>query len=152
MSQSIVTLPPNSNRLSGSKDNCPASSVSTRLRSNRQAHGSGSSTAKDTAPPNQDSRSLDTPADESQAVETTPARMTRKRIAVRVPPDESSLQRADESPPQSATSAEAVSQICLCQPDPKIPRPRNGMCRLSLFTIYHARPCIYPTAIREYVS
>jgi hypothetical protein len=23
------------------------------------------------------------------------------------------------------------NQVCLCQPDPKIPRPRNGTCKLS---------------------
>lgn len=28
--------------------------------------------------------------------------------------------------PKSASSKESVAQFCLCQPDPKIPRPRNG--------------------------
>ncbi|KAF7592461.1 hypothetical protein BBP40_000242 [Aspergillus hancockii] len=33
---------------------------------------------------------------------------------------------ASSSPVKSATSREPVTQFCLCQPDPKIPRPRNA--------------------------
>ena len=29
-----------------------------------------------------------------------------------------------------ARSSQSASQVCLCQPDPKIPRPRNGKCPL----------------------
>lgn len=35
--------------------------------------------------------------------------------------------RSDSSSPtRLAAAKEAASQFCLCQPDPKIPRPRNG--------------------------
>jgi HMG box factor len=30
------------------------------------------------------------------------------------------------SPTRLEAAKEAASQFCLCQPDPKIPRPRNG--------------------------
>ncbi|KNG82139.1 putative HMG box protein [Aspergillus nomiae NRRL 13137] len=33
---------------------------------------------------------------------------------------------SSSSPVKSATSRESVTQFCLCQPDPKIPRPRNA--------------------------
>jgi HMG box factor len=33
---------------------------------------------------------------------------------------------ASGSPTKLESAKEAASQFCLCQPDPKIPRPRNG--------------------------
>jgi hypothetical protein len=47
--------------------------------------------------------------------------VTRKRTA--------SLMEGDvQSPDRSSHKEESGHQFCLCQPDPKIPRPRNGMC------------------------
>ena len=34
--------------------------------------------------------------------------------------------RSSEASPSSPSAAEGANQFCLCQPDPKIPRPRNG--------------------------
>lgn len=34
--------------------------------------------------------------------------------------------RTDSGYPSLATSGILTSQVCLCQPDPKVPRPRNG--------------------------
>lgn len=45
---------------------------------------------------------------------------------------------SSSSPVKSATSRESVTQFCLCQPDPKIPRPRNGM--LASLPFYTIRP------------
>ena len=47
---------------------------------------------------------------------------------------------------------ESPSSICLCQPDPKVPRPRNGTYVLacSMFYIYtlgHPLPIAYPSLI-----
>lgn len=58
----------------------------------------------------------------------SPAHSTRKRSS-------SQLSRRDilteqSLPPISTAiprSAESLSQVCLCQRDPKVPRPRNGM-------------------------
>jgi hypothetical protein len=137
MSQSAVTAPSDSNKLPNSKDIYSASSVSSRLRSNRHSQDSEKTFAKDTASSNPDPQNPNSPADESQVVDRTSACMTRQRTAIVVPLNKPSLQKDDESPLQSAIS-EAVSQICLCQPDPKIPRPRNGMSEL-LYTIYFTK-------------
>jgi hypothetical protein len=61
-------------------------------------------------------------------------RGTRKIIAslIEVTGGEDSGSPTEDKPPPSATSATArespdfSGHICLCQPEPKIPRPRNG--------------------------
>jgi len=58
--------------------------------------------------------------------------MTRKRtanIAYVVEEEEQShkAQAFSKSEDHPQPSIEATEKICLCQPDPKIPRPRNGM-------------------------
>jgi hypothetical protein len=131
MPQSAFAAPPDPNRSPGSRDIDSAPSVSSRLRPNRQIHEPKQTTAKDTVAPNRGLQSLKKPGDESEAAETTPVRMTRQRTAVLATPAELPTRKEDEISPQSATSTEAVSQICLCQPDPKIRRPRNGMSQKS---------------------
>jgi hypothetical protein len=70
----------------------------------------------------------------------TSPRPTRKRLA---PLDETvngddaidSSSPTDARSPRSATSAcsgELPQHVCLCQPEPKIPRPRNGELVISL--------------------
>ena len=56
---------------------------------------------------------------------------SRKRSASHMAPESSSR----EASPSQTAIAESVPQFCLCQPDPKIPRPRNGM----LDTLVHTR-------------
>ena len=50
--------------------------------------------------------------------------LTRKRAASQMADDESPQSTSPASP--STSAAEPTTQFCLCQPDPKIPRPRNG--------------------------
>lgn len=64
---------------------------------------------------------------------------TRKRLVSLVEASESeeSGSPTDEKPPPSATSTTAgspdfVGHVCLCQPEPKIPRPRNSGFEISL--------------------
>ena len=64
---------------------------------------------------------------------STSSQATRKRLAslVEVPGRGESASSAEEVPSRSATSTTAASpdyvgHVCLCQPEPKIPRPRNG--------------------------
>lgn len=126
MSQSAVNAVPRSNRISGTRDTSHSPTVAARLRSNKQADEAGQkATNKAAVATNRALERLKTPVDNTQAAEPTPARMTRQRTAVVVPTEESSS-KDGEHIPQSAASTEAVSQICLCQPEPKIPRPRNG--------------------------
>jgi HMG box factor len=59
------------------------------------------------------------------------AAVTKKRpvLTVEPCPDDRS---ASSSPTKSEARKEPATQFCLCQPDPKIPRPRNGMLRHCL--------------------
>ena len=61
------------------------------------------------------------------------ARSTRRRpnSLMEISEGEESASPTDEKPPTSATSTTAGSpdfagHVCLCQPEPRIPRPRNG--------------------------
>ncbi|KAA8619302.1 NHP6B Chromatin-associated protein containing the HMG domain protein [Pyrenophora tritici-repentis] len=82
--------------------------------------------------------------------QTSPAltspRATRKRLAslTEVPEREKSVSPAEDVPPLSATSTTATSpdftdHVCLCQPEPKIPRPRNAF---ILYRQYHQQGVI----------
>lgn len=92
----------------------------------------------------QDARSMPTSGPMSRTneeeipspVQTSP-RSHRKRIA---PIEESvhgeeyvdNSSPTDARSPQSTGSGEQSPHVCLCQPEPKIPRPRNGESSLSL--------------------
>lgn len=71
--------------------------------------------------PSTDSRTPLTPE------ESPPYRSTRKRRASTLEADERALESAEPSPSHArANSGDSAVQVCICQPDPKIPRPRNG--------------------------
>jgi HMG box factor, other len=55
--------------------------------------------------------------------------LTRKRTATLMA-EESKTRETSPAITQDSIS-ETTNQFCLCQPDPKIPRPRNGMCLIS---------------------
>ena len=50
--------------------------------------------------------------------------LTRKRDAS----DMTEESHSGSKSPSSPVAGEGVKEFCLCQPDPKIPRPRNGEC------------------------
>lgn len=48
--------------------------------------------------------------------------------------------------PESCQEEEYPASICLCQPDPKVPRPRNGMLSQFVRTVHQIMPsgsCVY---------
>lgn len=60
--------------------------------------------------------------------ESPPFQNTRKRSAGAAEAQDRLLNSTTTSPAHTrANSDEAAVQVCICQPDPKIPRPRNGM-------------------------
>lgn len=63
---------------------------------------------------------------------TGDAPVSRKRTA-------SLMEDGPHSRDPSPHSEEASNQFCLCQPDPKIPRPRNGTCSFPF--IYLCKRC-----------
>lgn len=71
--------------------------------------------------------------------ESPPFRTTRKRTisALENNDDDRPLDSAATSPSHARTdSGETTSsQVCICQPDPKIPRPRNGMSNARVLTL-----------------
>lgn len=75
------------------------------------------------------------PLDISHPTQLATGALTRKRAA--------SLM-ADESTPRETSPAatqgsipESTNQFCLCQPDPKIPRPRNGTSLSLSVLVWH---------------
>lgn len=59
--------------------------------------------------------------------ESPPSRSTRKRSAGFVEQEDKALSSANTTPAHTrANSGESTAHVCICQPDPKIPRPRNG--------------------------
>lgn len=129
MTQSVATQSPSNRLTPGSKDIDPNSIVSSRLRSNKPTQDAGKTTTPNAVAANPEPHSKTAPADASQVSDSTPARMTRQRTAHLAHNDDSpTTHKEDDSPiPTSAASNEPISQICVCQPEPKIPRPRNGM-------------------------
>ena len=120
MSQIDVDAVLRPNRRPGSKEGDPETSVAARLRSHKQLKETAVTAVRDT-------ETAKGPADEAEASGPTPGRMSRQQTATGTPTEEPLARRESGSSSQSATPVEALSQICLCQPDPKIPRPRNGM-------------------------
>ncbi|KAK3691890.1 slightly ste11-like protein [Vermiconidia calcicola] len=59
--------------------------------------------------------------------ESPPFRTTRKRSAGIVEQEDKALDSADISPAHTrASSGDSAVHVCICQSDPKIPRPRNA--------------------------
>ena len=59
--------------------------------------------------------------------ESPPFKSTRKRSSGTVEQEEKYLNSTDTSPAHTrANSGDSAVHVCICQPDPKIPRPRNG--------------------------
>lgn len=59
--------------------------------------------------------------------ESPPFRTTRKRSAGLVQQEDKALDSADTTPAHSrGNSGDSAVHVCICQPDPKVPRPRNG--------------------------
>lgn len=93
--------------------------------SSRRASSNVSTRSKQRRPspsPSRDSRTPLTPE------ESPRFRSTRKRTAGIVEIEDKELESAGETPAQSReSSGDSTVHVCICQPDPKIPRPRNGM-------------------------
>ncbi|KAK6433725.1 slightly ste11-like protein [Oleoguttula sp. CCFEE 5521] len=59
--------------------------------------------------------------------ESPPFRSTRKRTASIAEREDKGAGSSEVTPAHTrASSGDSASQVCLCQPDPKIPRPRNA--------------------------
>ncbi|KAI7238193.1 hypothetical protein KC330_g2720 [Hortaea werneckii] len=59
--------------------------------------------------------------------ESPPSKSTRKRNAGTVEEEDKELDSASTTPVHTrASSGDSTAHVCICQPDPKIPRPRNA--------------------------
>ena len=98
------------NSSAGPSSRRPSSNVSTRSQQRRSSHS-----------PSRDSKTPLTPE------ESPPFRSTRKRNAGIVEAEDKELDSAGVTPVHSrGSSGDSTAHVCICQPDPKIPRPRNG--------------------------
>lgn len=90
----------------------------------------------------QESRSEPAVNEPPQALDSSSARMTSRKRAVTLAQLEDQEEGNKKSPSKhtregsggsgnSGSSGNSLTHICLCQPDPKIPRPRNGRLHLS---------------------
>lgn len=69
------------------------------------------------------------------------ARLNRKRAASLeiIGANSPAISELSISSPRS-DPANSASHVCLCQPDPKIPRPRNGTCKTFVRSFYGGLP------------
>lgn len=131
MSQNTtISTPASITKVSGSKDIAahPSLHPTIRLSKRNQPELSIASVV----PLDTNNERLYSLANVSETLQSIPARMTRKRTA-----DTAYVVEEEEQPHKSGAaskpednpqpSIETIEKICLCQPDPKIPRPRNGM-------------------------
>ena len=70
-----------------------------------------------------------------------PVSIANKRTASQDSVEE--VPRTDSGYPSFSTSGILTSQVCLCQPDPKVPRPRNGKYQPVLYSA-SVDPLLYP--------
>ena len=107
----------------------PADIINTRRASLRS-----SSPRRNRLPNSPQQESVDAHHTNSTLVVAPSESLTRKRAPS--PDSVEERQRSEHSlssvsPSNTlARTSESASQVCLCQPDPKIPRPRNGKFRL----------------------
>jgi len=75
-------------------------------------------------------RSAPSPTGSSRTLtpeESPPSRPTRKRGVDIVEEEDKEIDNHDTTPVHTrASSGDSTAHVCICQPDPKIPRPRNG--------------------------
>ncbi|KIW01082.1 uncharacterized protein PV09_07372 [Verruconis gallopava] len=109
---------------SASKTAGPVSSISLRPRSNRYIAEPGQTLNRDITAIDHQSQNLAASTSSFEAARSSPESMTRQHPALF--PPESLSSHKNENTSRPSTTAEAVLDICLCQPDPKIPRPRNA--------------------------
>lgn len=83
---------------------------------------------------------------EEPMTEGTKVPLTRRRVATLASGIPDNRDNGQKSPPlgspKSASSKESAVQFCLCQPDPKIPRPRNGKWETFLSFVFISLMCM----------
>lgn len=70
--------------------------------------------------------------------------LTRERLSPVLTVDLPKSTRSSSASPPKSSSLRETTQFCLCQPDPKIPRPRNGELLLWAFGAFRPKspnPC-----------
>ena len=73
--------------------------------------------------------------------ESPPFKTSRKRNLDAVEDEEKYLDSTHTTPQHSrVNSGDSLSHVCICQPDPKIPRPRNGTFSSSVRSFFANSP------------
>jgi hypothetical protein len=153
MSQNTKSTSAPSQTVSVRKDIAAHPSIHPTLRPSKRKRPESSITS--IVPFSTSNEKLYSLANVSETLQSMPARMTRKRTAdiAYVVEDEEQAHKPEaiskpEDHPQP--SIETTDKICLCQPDPKIPRPRNGTSPRFLHRFYHACSFAYLYSLRIY--
>lgn len=72
-------------------------------------------------------RETTSPSTDSMEDEEEPPKRVRSSSPTLISRENSRMPSDSKESPASLQGESPTSEICLCQPDPKVPRPRNGM-------------------------
>lgn len=81
-------------------------------------------------------RETTSPSTDSMEDEEEPPKRARSSSPTLISREHSQMPSDSKESPASLQGESPTSEVCLCQPDPKVPRPRNGMLSSNILSAF----------------